>query len=139
MQMTVSHLLLFPLLALILRSKPSSAKTSGSNFKSGVTQIKTYSWDNAQVVLVGNKCDLANDRAVSVDWGRRLAQQLGLEFFEASAKDDINVKQVFERLVDLICEKMSDNLENNPSIAGAPKKGAQLTDRPEPQHGNCQC
>lgn len=42
-----------------------------------VTQIKTYSWDNAQVVLVGNKCDLANDRAVSVDWGRRLAQQLG--------------------------------------------------------------
>ncbi|VDP87348.1 unnamed protein product [Echinostoma caproni] len=87
-----------------------------------VTQIKTYSWDNAQVVLVGNKCDLANDRAVSVDWGRRLAQQLGLEFFEASAKDDINVKQVFERLVDLICEKMSDNLENNPSIAGAAQK-----------------
>ncbi|CAF5199833.1 unnamed protein product, partial [Rotaria sp. Silwood1] len=23
-----------------------------------------YSWDNAQVVLVGNKCDLEHDRAV---------------------------------------------------------------------------
>jgi hypothetical protein len=22
------------------------------------TQIKTYSWDNAQVILVGNKCDM---------------------------------------------------------------------------------
>ncbi|KAF7232989.1 hypothetical protein EG68_09409 [Paragonimus skrjabini miyazakii] len=104
-----------------------------------VTQIKTYSWDNAQVVLVGNKCDLAEERAVSVDWGRRLAQQLGLEFFEASAKEDINVKNVFERLVDLICEKMSDNPDNNPSVTGAAPKGAQLSDHSDPQHSNCQC
>ncbi|CAH8590701.1 unnamed protein product [Schistosoma curassoni] len=41
-----------------------------------VTQIKTYSWDNAQVVLVGNKCDLVDDRVVSVDRGRHLAHQL---------------------------------------------------------------
>ncbi|KAF5401420.1 RAB3A member RAS oncogene family [Paragonimus heterotremus] len=104
-----------------------------------VTQIKTYSWDNAQVVLVGNKCDLAEERAVSVDWGRRLAQQLGLEFFEASAKEDINVKNVFERLVDLICEKMSDNPDNNPSVTGAAPKGAQLSDHSDAQHSNCQC
>ncbi|CAL8088207.1 unnamed protein product [Calicophoron daubneyi] len=104
-----------------------------------VTQIKTYSWDNAQVVLVGNKCDLADDRAVSTEWGKRLAQQLGLEFFEASAKEDINVKNVFERLVDLICEKMSDNLENNPSMTGAPPKGANLTEQQNRQASNCQC
>ena len=36
-----------------------------------------YSWDNAQVVLVGNKCDLEQDRAVSQDRGKRLADQLG--------------------------------------------------------------
>ncbi|KER32245.1 hypothetical protein T265_01677 [Opisthorchis viverrini] len=88
----------------------------------GVTQIKTYSWDNAQVVLVGNKCDLADERAVSVDWGRRLAQQLGLEFFEASAKEDVNVRNVFERLVDLIFDKMADNPDNNPAIAGVTQK-----------------
>uniref|UniRef100_A0A1I8GEE2 small monomeric GTPase n=2 Tax=Macrostomum lignano TaxID=282301 RepID=A0A1I8GEE2_9PLAT len=57
------------------------------------TQIKTYSWDNAQVVLVGNKCDLDEDRVVS------------LEFFETSAKDNLNVTDVFERLVDIICER----------------------------------
>ncbi|GAA31310.2 Ras-related protein Rab-3B, partial [Clonorchis sinensis] len=87
-----------------------------------VTQIKTYSWDNAQVVLVGNKCDLAEERAVSVDWGRRLAQQLGLEFFEASAKEDVNVRNVFERLVDLIFDKMADNPDSNPAIAGVTQK-----------------
>lgn len=41
------------------------------------TQIKTYSWDNAQVVLAGNKCDMEEERVVSVDSGRLLAEQLG--------------------------------------------------------------
>jgi GTPase SAR1 family protein len=36
-----------------------------------------YSWDNAQVVLVGNKCDLEQDRAVTQERGKRLADQLG--------------------------------------------------------------
>lgn len=36
-----------------------------------------YSWDNAQVVLVGNKSDLEQDRAVTLDRGKRLADQLG--------------------------------------------------------------
>ncbi|CAD7685356.1 unnamed protein product [Nyctereutes procyonoides] len=71
------------------------------------TQIKTYSWDNAQVLLVGNKCDMEDERVVSSERGRQLADHLGFEFFEASAKDNINVKQTFERLVDVICEKIS--------------------------------
>lgn len=41
------------------------------------TQIKTYSWDNAQVILAGNKCDMEEERIVSVDSGRLLAEQLG--------------------------------------------------------------
>jgi hypothetical protein len=36
-----------------------------------------YSWDNAQVVLVGNKSDLEQDRAVVQERGQRLADQLG--------------------------------------------------------------
>ncbi len=45
------------------------------------TQIKMYSWDNAQVVLVGNKCDLEQDRAVTEERGQRLADQLGKVWF----------------------------------------------------------
>ena len=40
-------------------------------------QIKTYSWDNAQVVLVGNKCDLEDDKIISTARGQQLADQLG--------------------------------------------------------------
>lgn len=37
-----------------------------------------YSWDNAQVVLVGNKTDLEDERVISTERGRRLAEQLGM-------------------------------------------------------------
>lgn len=40
----------------------------------------------------------------------------GFQFFEASAKDNINVKQVFERLVDVICDKMNESMEEDMSI-----------------------
>lgn len=49
--------------------------------------------------------------------------QKGLEFFEASAKENINVKNVFDRLVDIICDKMSDNIDNNPGAVGGTSKG----------------
>lgn len=42
------------------------------------TQIKTYSWDNAQVILVGNKCDMEEERVVPTEKGRLLAEQLGM-------------------------------------------------------------
>ena len=42
------------------------------------TQIKTYSWDNAQVALVGNKQDLGeSERVVKEERGQQLAKQLG--------------------------------------------------------------
>lgn len=63
----------------------------------------------------------------------------GFEFFEASAKDNINVKQTFERLVDIICEKMSESLDTaDPAVTGA-KQGPQLTDQQAPPHQDCAC
>ncbi|KAG1699826.1 Transforming growth factor-beta receptor-associated protein 1 [Nymphon striatum] len=98
------------------------------------TQIKTYSWDNAQVILVGNKCDMEDERVILLERGKQLADQLGLEFFETSAKDNVNVKAVFERLVDIICDKMSESLDSDPTIVNA-SKGTRLTENPAPQNG----
>ncbi|KAG7267918.1 hypothetical protein CRUP_006668 [Coryphaenoides rupestris] len=103
------------------------------------TQIKTYSWDNAQVLLVGNKCDMEDERVVAAERGRQLSEQLGFEYFEVSAKDNINVKQTFERLVDIICERMSESLDNaDPTVTGA-KQGPQLSEQPQRSHQDCAC
>ncbi|XP_073419760.1 ras-related protein Rab-3B [Dendrobates tinctorius] len=102
------------------------------------TQIKTYSWDNAQVILVGNKCDMEEERVIATEKGKHLADQLGFEFFEASAKENIQVKQVFERLVDIICEKMSESLDNEQSAAtGA--KNLRFTDSDVHMQQKCSC
>ncbi|XP_062873344.1 RAB3A, member RAS oncogene family, a [Trichomycterus rosablanca] len=101
------------------------------------TQIKTYSWENAQVLLVGNKCDLEDDRVVTADRGGELAQQLGLGFMEASAKLNVNVKQVFEYLVDLICESMKENPDSlsNSGVTDA----ADLSRQPQRSNKECAC
>lgn len=55
----------------------SSNVLSASGCLHRSTQIKTYSWDNAQVLLVGNKCDMEDERVVSSERGRQLADHLG--------------------------------------------------------------
>ena len=55
---------------------------------------QTQSSTNAWVVLVGIKADLEGARGVSADRAQNLEQQLGLELFEASAKDNTHVAEV---------------------------------------------
>lgn len=83
------------------------------------TQIRTYGWENAQVILVGNKHDMEHERVVIPNRGQELANQLGFEFYEVSAKSGNNVPAVFDRLVDMICENMGDQLDNGGMTVGA--------------------
>jgi GTPase SAR1 family protein len=48
---------------------------------------------------MGNKCDLENIRAVSVEEGKNLAEAEGLFFMETSALDSTNVKKAFEIVI----------------------------------------
>lgn len=63
---------------------------------------------------------------------------LGFDFFEASAKENISVRQAFERLVDAICDKMSDSLDTDPSVLGT-SKNTRLSDTPPLLQQNCSC
>ncbi len=46
---------------------------------------------------------------------------------------------MFERLVDIICDKMSENLDADPnSLLGGASKGAKLEDG-HPAGSNCNC
>ncbi|KAM9314380.1 ras-related protein Rab-3D-like [Pholidichthys leucotaenia] len=104
------------------------------------TQIKTYSSDSAKVVLVGNKVDLEDDRQVPTEDAKRVATELGFEFFEASAKDNINVKQVFDKLVDIICEKMNESVNGSISATANNRRGGGLKGTPNTsQRGGCAC
>ncbi|XP_061893395.1 RAB3D, member RAS oncogene family, b [Entelurus aequoreus] len=103
------------------------------------TQIKQYSWDNAQVILIGNKCDMEDDRLIPTEDGQRIAEDLGFQFFEASAKDNINVKQVFECLVDVICDKMNESMEADLNIAPNHRNQGLKDSPPSNNKSNCAC
>ena len=48
---------------------------------------------------------------VGVRWIERNSPFAALDFFETSAKENINVKAVFDKLVDIICNKMAESLD----------------------------
>jgi GTPase SAR1 family protein len=47
-------------------------------------------------MLVGNKCDLENERTVQTDEARTFSEQNELSFIETSAKDGTNVEEAFK-------------------------------------------
>lgn len=50
------------------------------------------------IVIVGNKCDLVNERVVTESQGMELAKKWGAVYIETSAKTDINCKECFQFL-----------------------------------------
>lgn len=54
--------------------------------------VKKIKKDDAQFLLIGNKVDAKGDREVLYETGKKLAEELKMEFVEAAAKVPINVK-----------------------------------------------
>ncbi|ELP87084.1 hypothetical protein EIN_495190, partial [Entamoeba invadens IP1] len=50
--------------------------------------------DHVPIILVGNKCDLGNERTVPTAKGKALADSWNALFIESSAKDNINIKEL---------------------------------------------
>lgn len=61
---------------------------------------------NIVTLIVGNKCDLQGDfREVLQEQGEDFCRQQNLHFFETSAKEDKNVTEAFELLLELVLFK----------------------------------
>jgi Ras-related protein Rab-1A len=88
-----------------------TSTSSFQNIKNWITQIKDYLGDDACITLVGNKIDLESNRRVSTEEGRKLATENNFNFFEASAKDNINISEAFENLTKEMLKKNNVNDE----------------------------
>jgi GTPase KRas protein len=64
--------------------------------------------------LVGNKCDLENDRKVSYEEGMELAKHFEIPFLETSAKQSVNVENSFITMT----KEIKENIKNKGSVAG---------------------
>ena len=57
------------------------------------------------MVLVGNKIDLKEEREVSEEQGRKRAEELGLLYFEVSAKTGDELEELFSNVMEVSTEK----------------------------------
>ena len=77
---------------------------SYENIKKWIIEIKEEISDKVSIVLIGNKIDNVNGRKITREQGDKLAGEIGVKFFETSAKtgEGINesvfflVKKIFE-------------------------------------------
>jgi small GTP-binding protein len=91
----------------------STNPESFSNIRNWLQQIKTHSPPSVAIMLVGNKCDLPH-RKISESQGSELARDLDIQFIEASAKNDVNVKELFNKLAEEVIRKgLCLNLNSN--------------------------
>ena len=86
----------------IQRVKDSSnagSPTSASYLPSPISPTMGTFSGPAPVMLVGNKSDRVTEREVSTQEGSALAKELGCDFVEASAKNNMNVDKAFYDVV----------------------------------------
>ena len=63
-----------------------------------VEDARSMRGDEVIIILAGNKIDLPDRRKVSTEDGMKLAEKLDAIFFETSAKEGTNVKNLFNEL-----------------------------------------
>ncbi|CAF4890461.1 unnamed protein product [Rotaria sp. Silwood1] len=80
------------------------------NIRDTILRVKDTS--DVPMVLVGNKCDLEDERVVGKEIGQGLANNWNSIFLETSAKLAINVNEVFVELIHQINKLADVNRDN---------------------------
>uniref|UniRef100_A0A7S2LD57 Ras-related protein Rab-1 n=1 Tax=Leptocylindrus danicus TaxID=163516 RepID=A0A7S2LD57_9STRA len=105
----------------ILLVYDATDRQSFDSICSWMSQITEHADVDVNTVLVGNKCDLLDRKAVSSEEGANLAKEYNMEFFETSAKNDINVEECVLCLV----KSVNDRLVKDG--VGRPPAGANVS------------
>lgn len=83
-----------------------------TSIKSWVNSIKDQmSLNDVSIIIVGNKCDL-EQRKVTEEEGKKYCAKSNIDFMEASGKTDLNVNEVFLKLLDSMSLKTPKETKN---------------------------
>ena len=84
-------------------------RESFKNLENWLGEIEKNSSENVLKILIGNKCDLENERDVQFDEGQAFANRNGMQFIETSAKNNTNINEAFEALAKLMIQFSNEN------------------------------
>ena len=86
-------------------------KNSFEYLKNLIEQIKKNKMGGMPVIIVGNKCDLQNEREITKQEGEEFANSIGAFYIETSALTDENgnCKNIFQECANKIIKKANND------------------------------
>jgi len=97
-----------------------------ADIRTWFSNVEQHATEGVNKILIGNKCDWEEKRAVSTEEGQILAEELGVPFLEVSAKSNINVDKAFYSLAADIKKRIIDTQQQNqPQQNNIPLTGDQ--------------
>ena len=88
-------------------------ETSFEHIKNWMIDIDKFAKQGVLKVLVANKKDLEENRRVPKEAGETLSNKYGIKFYEVSAKDNINIEELFiETSKSLLEKNVKDTYDN---------------------------
>jgi len=112
-------------------------RLSFENIRGWNNNIEQHASDGVNKILIGNKSDWTDKRMVTSEEGQALADELGMKFFETSAKMNEGVEQAFFTLARDIKTRLIDSQQN--AASGAPANDSVKVNQPaaQPTPGCC--
>ncbi|ERE82583.1 ras-related protein Rab-27B-like protein [Cricetulus griseus] len=117
-----------------------TSQQSFLNVRNWMSQLQANAYcENPDIVLIGNKADLADQREVNERQARELAEKYGIPYFETSAASGQNVEKSVETLLDLIMRRMEQCVEKTqvPDTVNGGNSGK--LDGEKPAEKKCAC
>ena len=102
--------------------------------------IEENATEGVDRVLIGNKCDMEDERKVSTEEGKALADEFGVKFFETSAKTSTNVEEAFFAIARDVKARVIDSAPTDDgATAISEQKGVDITKQNEEKKDGCKC
>ena len=84
---------------------------SFANTRNWIQEIHRYAGEDVQVMLIGNKSDLTERKLVDYNTAHEFAEEMGITFFESSAKNATNVEHMFTALAKATKQKRTPSIK----------------------------
>ena len=93
--------------------------------------------NNTKIVLIGNKIDLKQERQISEEEGKKMAQDYNLNYYETSAKENIGINELMKDVIKDILNGKSK--EENTNKNGINNKEIKLKENNRENERGCSC
>lgn len=110
--------------------------------KRWMQEVQQYCHPKVKILLVGNKCDLEDERQIIANEAQKFAESRDIEYLECSALDGTNVEESFLKIARSVYEGVLSNeidVEQRPVASQIDIDVDRESDARKIREKNCRC